>query len=589
MLDPSDPTKQGFDNRTTGGRGPGNSYDAGSVQTLPLTVDVSDGRPRTIWLYRGLDAVQAGGAQSGCAAMVQLTVVKTDPGATALKPPGIGTTKPQYTTADINYSLYTQRAIPSGAVEPSWNTLLGYLKRPFVAFGTTVQSQCIAPTELQNAYANDQARSVGQLLLGMQSDSSLAHMLINRVVQAGLEVDAGIALGCTYAITNGGFGDGYKLLRMFAGRYLSQSSMLTTPATVSYQSQSVPYFSEDGYTFRGDATGPFPQGKPLFGSIANSAYPGSGSGVGVSYGANHEIRSSAQVEIGGTVTREPHWITFLSGTAQAGGASSITLAAGATGVGDGDRIYIVSGTGSGQTNHVATSGWNNTTKVAALVNAWSVQPDATSHYEVYQGGSYQELVSYAYATEAIAVVLAGETARVDASWIDYYKNRWVAEDGLLNPRYSPSPTQSTSNGRRFDDVDGTWTKKFYDTYASALWPDFAAPAAPSALTLGAATSTTQLLTWTDNSSNETSFEVGWYKTSDGVGAIAYITGIAANATSYTVNIPLSPGTDYTYVVRARNAAGASANSTSAHGLTASDASLPLRVERAARCERAIRV
>lgn len=94
-----------------------------------------------------------------------------------------------------------------------------------------------------------------------------------------------------------------------------------------------------------------------------------------------------------------------------------------------------------------------------------------------------------------------------------------------------------------------------------------APAAPSGLTLGTATSTTQPLTWTDNSSNETSFDVRYYVTSAGVGTATTVTGIAANATSYTVT-GLTANTDYTYQVRATNAAGSSAWSTSAHGKTA---------------------
>ena len=71
----------------------------------------------------------------------------------------------------------------------------------------------------------------------------------------------------------------------------------------------------------------------------------------------------------------------LTGTAQAGAAGSITLAAGASGVAIGMVITLTGGAGSGQTRVV--SAWNNTTKVATVHPNWTVTPDATSAYKVY--------------------------------------------------------------------------------------------------------------------------------------------------------------------------------------------------------------
>jgi hypothetical protein len=74
------------------------------------------------------------------------------------------------------------------------------------------------------------------------------------------------------------------------------------------------------------------------------------------------------------------------GTAQAGAASSITLASTASSV---DETYtnsfvtIISGTGSGQTQTITA--YNGTTKVAST-GAWSVQPDSTSIYAVIPSG-----------------------------------------------------------------------------------------------------------------------------------------------------------------------------------------------------------
>lgn len=73
----------------------------------------------------------------------------------------------------------------------------------------------------------------------------------------------------------------------------------------------------------------------------------------------------------------------VTGTAQAGGASSITLASGASAV-DGEyvglSIKLTSGTGSGQTNIITA--YNGTTKVATVQTAWATPPDNTSAYAI---------------------------------------------------------------------------------------------------------------------------------------------------------------------------------------------------------------
>ena len=78
-----------------------------------------------------------------------------------------------------------------------------------------------------------------------------------------------------------------------------------------------------------------------------------------------------------------------TGTAQAGGPSNITLQAGASSdfnIFVGAKIYIVSGTGAGQTNEI--SAYNGTTKVATVASAWGTQPDNTSVYRIITQQSY---------------------------------------------------------------------------------------------------------------------------------------------------------------------------------------------------------
>jgi regulation of enolase protein 1 (concanavalin A-like superfamily) len=74
------------------------------------------------------------------------------------------------------------------------------------------------------------------------------------------------------------------------------------------------------------------------------------------------------------------------------------------------------------------------------------------------------------------------------------------------------------------------------------------PAAPTNLQASNQTSTTVALSWSDNSSDETGFEVQ-RSVGDGSGAFTVVTTTAAGATGY-VDSALTPDTQYTYRVRA---------------------------------------
>lgn len=82
-----------------------------------------------------------------------------------------------------------------------------------------------------------------------------------------------------------------------------------------------------------------------------------------------------------------------TGTAQAGTSTTITLASGESSNDDeyvqvdggqtnqGMKIYIVSGTGSGQNKRITD--YVGSTKVATVDSAWTTTPDSTSVYEIY--------------------------------------------------------------------------------------------------------------------------------------------------------------------------------------------------------------
>ena len=91
----------------------------------------------------------------------------------------------------------------------------------------------------------------------------------------------------------------------------------------------------------------------------------------------------------------------------------------------------------------------------------------------------------------------------------------------------------------------------------------AAPGTPSNLTATATSTTEVALAWTDNSSDETGFEI-WRSTTGISGTYTLLTTVAANATSAN-DTGLTPGTQYCYQVRSIAGGGAppSAFSTSA--------------------------
>lgn len=95
------------------------------------------------------------------------------------------------------------------------------------------------------------------------------------------------------------------------------------------------------------------------------------------------------------------------GTAAAGGASTITLAAGASAVDDtynGMSIVITAGTGSGQSRVV--SDYVGATKVATVSVAWVTPPDVTSVYSIRDKVEYS-LISSAFESGAFYFNLDG--------------------------------------------------------------------------------------------------------------------------------------------------------------------------------------
>src|SRR5690606_33284731 len=95
------------------------------------------------------------------------------------------------------------------------------------------------------------------------------------------------------------------------------------------------------------------------------------------------------------------------------------------------------------------------------------------------------------------------------------------------------------------------------------------PAAPSGLSASAVSSSQINLSWTDNANDETGFAIDRATNSTFTTGLVTST-VGANATSYNAT-GLSANTTYYFRVRATNAAGASANSSTANATTQSAA------------------
>lgn len=114
---------------------------------------------------------------------------------------------------------------------------------------------------------------------------------------------------------------------------------------------------------------------------------------------NFTITPSA---VSGNITITASSVTTDTGTAQAGGADTITLKSASSYSSDDDPngmfITLTSGTGSGQTRHIED--YVASTKVATVYPAWDTQPDATTGYKV----------------EAFAPTTVGEYAQVTSTF-----------------------------------------------------------------------------------------------------------------------------------------------------------------------------
>ena len=147
-----------------------------------------------------------------------------------------------------------------------------------------------------------------------------------------------------------------------------------------------------------------------------------------SLAANDTYRGIVVTGTGGTLTgnvvRKGRYSQL--GTAQAGGALTITLSGNAPSLSNllnGYYVKIVSGTGvAGESRLI--SAYNGTTKVATVAPAWTTNPDATTVYEILPAGNIQKY----------GILIAGDNIMLMANDFELSGGTANFLDGGINTR-----------------------------------------------------------------------------------------------------------------------------------------------------------
>ena len=201
-------------------------------------------------------------------------------------------------------------------------------------------------------------------------------------------------------------------------------------------------------------------------------------------GATDGVAPAAVIGTDSKLLCTPSWIgeayvAFATGTATAGGASTLTNSAKtwATNQWTNSQVRIVSGTGAGQIRTIAS----NTGTVLTTSTAWTTQPDATSVYNIegnddfiyYMGSNAVTLFRYSISAGTWTTLSPG-VARAAAPgvgmsghWIwEATDAAWTSESAILNGRYFYS-FRGTAGAvlDRYDIAANTWGNAL--TYAPA--------------------------------------------------------------------------------------------------------------------------
>lgn len=201
-------------------------------------------------------------------------------------------------------------------------------------------------------------------------------------------------------------------------------------------------------------------------------------------GATDGIAPAAVIGTDSKLVATPSWQgegykSFATGTATAGGASTLTNSAKTWTVNQwtNSQVRIVSGTGAGQIRTIAS----NTATALTTSAAWTTAPDATSVYSIegnddflyYMGSNAVTLYRYSISAGTWTTLTPGvaraaaPAAGMSAHWIwETTDAAWADESAIRNGRYIYS-FRGTAGAvlDRYDIAGNTWANAL--TYAPA--------------------------------------------------------------------------------------------------------------------------
>jgi hypothetical protein len=343
--------------------------------------------------------------------------------------------------------------------------------------------------------------------------------------------------------------------------------------------------SETGYTFAYDTNS----------GLTSPTYTYAGGANTTSY--SHTGRSAATTyyyKIKAEGNPDSAWTTIESATTAPSGVAATATSSSSVNVtwtGNGSNTAIMGYTVAYATNSsfsgavykyvsgAAATSYNSTGLYAGTTYYYKVKAEGTSNSYDSPFSSSVSVVTTGGAPNAPSGLSAtvASSSQVNLSWTDNSSNEtgfevkratdsgftqnvvWIG--GIQGTTYSNTGLSASTNYYYKVRAEGATQDSAYSGSVSATTDPSGAtiPNPPSGLTATAASSSQVKLSWTDNSSNETGFEVKRATDSGFTQNVVWIGSI--QGTTYA-NTGLNPSTTYYYKVRAQGAAGDSAYSSS---------------------------
>ena len=276
--------------------------------------------------------------------------------------------------------------------------------------------------------------------------------------------------------------------------------------------------------------------------------------------ANNSAGSSAYASAQATTDEPPPYVDYVSQSGQSNaGTVSGTHTATHSDNGQAQQITEVQSGGRKQDRHslleyVWTFNIGSGASVSLTANAWS------------GGSSDGDMFAFAWSTNGSTWNTAFTVSSTSSSNVQM-ATLPASTSGTVYVR-----VRDTNRARGAQALDRVYVDHLYIRVNNGGASGGNPPAAPSSLNASAASASSIALSWSDNSSDETGFNVE--RSSNGGASWQQVASPAAGQTSWS-DSGLQPNSTYLYRVRAFNASGASGWSNTASATTAAASALSL--------------